>query len=473
MNSTSTNSKTLFFKGNSCMAAGDDDGAESCFREALRLSPDFAEAYANLAFLLAKKGVPEEAERCYGRSIALNASCPQTYLNFGAFLAKQKRFEEADAAYSLAIMLNPQSPAAWSNRGVLYACMKREKEAEEFYRMALNLDNGYSEARFNLSYILLRQGRFEEGWYCLEARNWYGVQKGHLECPRWQGEVLTGKSLLIVIEKGHGDMIHFCRYAAVLKAQGVSQITLICHPALKTLFATLEGVDTVISYDEKVRVLGWDYWTPPLSIPYYCKTRIDSIPATLPYLKALPEQIAKWEPMLPGDGIRVGLVWKGNPKFENDADRSIPGLSLLAPLWAVANVHFISLQKGAGEDEAEHPPAGLSLIHLGSRIKDFADAAAIVASLDLVICVDTAVAHLTGALGKPCWVLLPGYMTDWRWLTGRNDSPWYPGVMRLFRQREVGNWTAVIAEVGVALERFMQEQRLKRPPLSSDRGTIS
>jgi len=440
------------------------DGAELFFRKAVRISPDFAEAYANLGFLLAKKGMLEEAERCYRRSIALNASCLQTHLNFGAFLSNQKRFEEADAAYRQAIMLNPQSPAAWSNRGVLYASMKREKEAEDLYRIALNLDDGYSQARFNLSYILLRQGRFEEGWYCLEARNWYNAQKGYLECPRWRGEVLSGKSLLIVLEAGHGDMIQFCRYAAVLKAQGVSQITLICHPALKTLLATLYGVDTVISYDEKVRVSGWDFWTPPLSIPYYCKTRIDSIPATLPYLQALPEQIAKWESILPADDIRVGLVWKGNPKFENDADRSIPGLNLLGPLWAVANVHFISLQKGEGEDEAAHPPAGLSLINLGSRIKNFADAAAIVASLDLVICVDTAIAHLAGALGKPCWVLLPEYKTDWRWLTGRTDSPWYPGVMRLFHQPEMGNWTAVIAEVGVALERFVQEQRLRRPP---------
>jgi len=464
MNSTSTNSKALFFKGNRCMAAGDDDGAESCFREAVRISPDFSEAYANLGFLLAKRGAPEEAEFCYRHSIALNASCLETHLNFGAFLAKQKRFDEAEAAYNRAIVLNPKSPAAWSNQGALYACMKREEEAEQCFRTALNLDDSYTKARFNLSYLLLRQGRFEEGWYCLQARKRYDA----LACPRWQGEELSGKSLLIGFEAGHGDMIQFCRYASVLKAQGVSQITMVCHPALKTLFTTLDGVDTVISFDEKIQLYGCDFWTPPFSIPYYCKTRIDSIPAALPYLQALPDKIAKWKPILPADDIRVGLVWKGNPKFENDADRSIPGLNLLAPLWAVAHVHFISLQKGAGEDEAGHPPEGLSLIHLGSGIEDFADSAAIIASLDLVICVDTAIAHLAGALGKPCWVLLPYYKADWRWLTGRSDSPWYPGVMRLFRQREMGNWTAVIAEVCVALELFVQEQRLRRLPLSND-----
>lgn len=458
MDSERTKAEALFSEGGRCMAAGDDVGAESCFREAIRLSPDFAEAYANLGLLLDNRGMPEEAEFYYRRSIALNSIYPETYLNYGAFLANLKRFEEAEATYNMAIMLNPNSPAAWSNRGALYACMKRKEEAEMCYRTAMSLDSSYTKARFNLSYLLLRQGRFEEGWYCLEARKWYDALAAHLECPRWQGEALSGKSLLIGFEAGHGDMIQFCRYAAVLKTQGVSRITMICHPALKTLFSTLDAVDTVISFDEKVPVSGWDFWTPPLSIPYYCKTRIDSIPATLPYLKALPDQIAKWESILPADNIRVGLVWKGSPKFENDADRSIHRLNLLAPLWAVPKVRFISLQKGSGEDEAEHPPAGLSLIHLGSGIKDFADTAAIVASLDLVICVDTAVAHLAGALGKPCWVLLPYYKTDWRWLTGRTDSPWYPEVMRLFRQPEMGNWTAVIAEVGAALERFVKEQ---------------
>jgi hypothetical protein len=196
---------------------------------------------------------------------------------------------------------------------------------------------------------------------------------------------------------------------------------------------------------------GWDCWTPMLSLPLHCGTRLNSIPATLPYLQAMPERRARWQARLPTQGLRVGLVWKGNPRFENDADRSLSGLELLAPLGAVAGVQFISLQKGEGEDQARHPPAGLSLLHLGSEIEDFADTAAIVAGLDLVICVDTAVAHLAGALGRPCWVLLPHYKTDWRWLEGRSDSPWYPGLLRLFRQGPGEDWTAVVEEVRLAL----------------------
>jgi ADP-heptose:LPS heptosyltransferase len=152
------------------------------------------------------------------------------------------------------------------------------------------------------------------------------------------------------------------------------------------------------------------------------------------------------------------LVWKGNPAFENDANRSMKNLDLLAPLGAVQQVSFISLQKGAGEDEAMQPPVGLPLVHLGSQMTDFADAAAIVESLDLVICVDTAIAHLTAALGKPCWVLLPNYMTDWRWLSEGSSSIWYPGVMRLFRQPASGQWAPVIAELVTNLERFAQDR---------------
>ncbi len=220
MDQKSTSAETLFFVGNQHMAAGNAAAAETCFREAIRISPEFAEAHANLALLLENRGAAGEAEVCYRLSITLDPDYPETHLNFGAFLASLKRFEEAEAAYFRASALDPRSPAAWSNRGVLYASMKREEEAEQCYRRAMSLDEGYAKARFNLSYLLLRQGKFEEGWRCLEARDSYAALEAYLECPRWHGEALSGKSLLIGYEAGHGDMIQFCRYAAVLKAQG-------------------------------------------------------------------------------------------------------------------------------------------------------------------------------------------------------------------------------------------------------------
>ena len=442
----------LFFQGNRHMSEGDIGRAENCFRQAIQLIPEFAEAYTNLGLLLEKKNDPAAAESCYRRSIELDQSYSQTHLNLGALLAKQKRFNEAELSYAHAIVLDRGSPAGWSNLGVLYACTKREAEAEQCYRTAMSLAPSYATARFNLSYLLLRQGRFEEGWSCLEYRGWRSGLADHLQCPLWQGEVLVGKSILIGYEAGHGDMIQFCRYAAILKAQGAASVTLICHPALKALFTSAAGVDDLIAINEPVPASGWDYWTPLLSIPHYCNTRLDSIPADIPYLHAPAELIEKWAALLPQKGLRVGLVWKGNPLFENDADRSLPSLDILAPLGSVANVNFVSLQKGAGETEASHPPGGLPLTHLGSQLGDFADTAAVVMNLDLVISVDTAVAHLAGALGKPCWVLLPDYKPDWRWMADRADSPWYPGTMRLFRQPAMGDWAAVVAEVHAALE---------------------
>lgn len=450
--------ENLFHDGTRHLGAGDFIAAENCFRAAVALLPDFSEAHGNLGFVLDHQGKLDQAEACYRHALMLDPSCAPIHLNLGALLANQQRFEPAQAAYLEAIRCDLKSPAAWSNLGALYAAMKQDAEAEACLRRSLELDDSYAKARFNLSYVLLRQGRFEEGWACLEARDWYAALASHLACPLWQGESLAGKSLLIVYEAGHGDMIQFCRYAQLLKAQGSASITLLCHPALKTLLMTLAGVDVVLAFDEKVPQAAWDFWTPLMSLPHRLQTRADSIPAQIPYLHASPELVEKWRPMLPSEGLRVGLVWRGNPKFDNDAARSIPSLAMLAPLGTVAGVRFISLQKGAGEEEARQPPLALDLVDLGSKMMDFSDAAAIVSHLDLVICVDTAVAHLSGALGKPCWLMLPDYMADWRWLKDGVDSPWYPKVMRLFRHKQMGDWTSVIADVRTALQAFAAQR---------------
>jgi Flp pilus assembly protein TadD len=446
--------EALFFEGNRHMAAGDFDAAGKCFRQAVQFAPDLSEAHANLGFVLDHKGDYVKAEASYRKSLALSPDCSQVHLNLGALLALQRRFEQAQTCYNDAILYDPQSPAAWSNLGALYAGMKREDEAESCLRRACQLDANYAKAHFNLSYLLLRQGRFEEGWRYFEARDWYAAQANYFACPRWLGESLTDKSVLIGYEAGHGDMIQFCRYAKILKRRGATHITLLCHPALKTLFMTIDSVDMVLGFDESIRKSGWDFWTPMMSLPYYCQTRAESIPAEIPYLHASAILMEKWNTLIPKGNLRVGLVWKGNPKFENDAWRSLASLELLAPLGTVKEVSFISLQKGAGEEEAKRPPTGLRLVDLGSQMTDFADAAAIVANLDLVICVDTAIAHLTAALGKPCWLLLPDYMTDWRWLSEGAGSPWYPGCMRLFRQTQAGDWAPVIDEVVRTLEEF-------------------
>lgn len=439
----------LYHTANHHFAEGDLSQAEAGFRAALAVDADFAEAHGNLALLLESRGLPAEAEEHYRRALALKPHLAQLHLNFGALLAAQKRFAEAESAYREAIALDPGAPAAWSNLGALLASAKREDEAEACHRQALLLDPAYAKARFNLSYILLRQGRFAEGWQCLEARAHYAELSMHLPCPRWAGEPLAGKSVLLGFEYGHGDMIQFCRYAPLLKGRGAARVGLLCHPALRRLFGSLRGVDEVYAFDQPFPLDTWDYWTPPLSLPGLFGTDLFSIPAHLPYLHADP-------PALDGaaDELRVGLAWRGNPRFENDAERSLPGLATLTPLAGVERVTLFSLQKGVGEDEAATPPAGMKIVDLAGRIGDFADSAAIVAALDLVVCVDTALAHLAGALGKPVWVMLPDYQCDWRWLTERPDSPWYPGVMRLFRQTQRGDWSAVVENVAAELQKL-------------------
>ena len=433
------------------MMAGDDVGAEVSFRQVVAQAPELAEVWINLGLIRQRAGEPDTAEASFRQALRLDPACVQAYLNLAVLLLEGKRFVEAEALSQAALRRAPASAVAWSNYGVLLACGKREAEAEQCYRTAFVLDPAYRKARFNLAYVLLRQGRFAEGWACLEARDWYAPLERHFACPRWQGESLVGKSVVVGCEAGYGDMIQFSRYVPWLKERGANHVSLICHQGLKTLLSTLPDVDTVYSITDDVPSSGWDIWLPLLSLPHHLGTTLATIPAQIPYLRADPGRASAWDARLPADGLRIGLAWKGNPRFENDADRSLPSLDVLAPLGEVGGVCFVSLQKGAGEDEALDPPDGLSLLALGGELDDFAETAAVIACLDLVISVDTAVAHLAGALGRPCWVLLPDYKTDWRWLTGRDDSPWYTGTLRLFRQSADGAWPPVVARVAVAL----------------------
>jgi len=444
----------LFFEGTRQIAAHNYADAEDCFRRTVAIAPDLAEAHANLGWLRDEANAPEEADACYRRALALNASNPQILLNYGVLLARMKRFREAEAVYLNALQLNPQSAAAWSNLGVLCAQMARYAEAITCCVNSLLIDPDYAKAHINLAYLYLRQGRFEEGWAHLERRTWKYTPPSDITCPRWRGESLQGKSVLIGHESGLGDMIHFARYAQVLREQGASRITLVCPPALQTLLASMPGVDEVLSLDAPLPAGKWDCWASLMSLPFHCKTRLHGIPAALPYLHANQEAAARWNALLPSAHLRVGLVWQGNPKFENDDERSIASLDLLQPLGGIDGVTFISLQKGCGEAQAKNPPQGLDVVCLRDKIDDFADTAAIVANLDLVITVDTAVAHLAGAMGKPCWIMLPHHMPDWRWLSCRDDSPWYPGAVRLFRQPTRGDWSTVFTQVRAALVDF-------------------
>ena len=249
---------------------------------------------------------------------------------------------------------------------------------------------------------------------------------------------LRGKAVLVWQEQGLGDMLMFGRYIPMLKAYGAAWVTLACAPALHRLFSEVSELDAVVDANCALARAEHDFWTLPLSIPRYVGTALESIPPAV-YLGPPKERIEKWRARLgPASRPRIGLVWKGNPAHANDSHRSLGSLTELEPLLGVPGVRFVSLQKGAGEDEARALQAKYALTHVGTEIEDFADSAAIISQLDLVICVDTAVAHLAGTLGKPCWVMLPQHDTDWRWLRERTDSPWYPRTVRRLESDDRG-----------------------------------
>lgn len=428
--------------------------AERAYRDALDINPNYVEASKNLGHLLHACKRLAEAQTAYRHVLKIKPGDAEAFNNLGNVLSDCRYLDEAEAAYQQALSLKPDYASAHNNLAALFTESKqRLTVAEAGYRRALNILPSYGDARFNLSLLLLLLQRYEEAWPLYESR--YASDRKNpitvprLPFPQWQGQSLAGKSLVIWPEQGFGDYIQFVRYAFQLKARGLAHLTLACSRPLQELFGTVKGVDAVVT--DMAQLEPHDYWCFVMSLPLHFATCAKTIPvAPLPYVHALPERIAQWRDRLPAAGFRVGLVWRGNPSQRNDIHRSLPGLATLAPLWSVPGVTFISLQKGFGEEEAAHPPSGQPLVNLGGQIADFADTAAIMSQLDLVISVCTASAHLAGALGKPCWVLLPAMGADWRWQLERTDSPWYP-YMRLFRQTDLQRWDKTIFDVAAAL----------------------
>ncbi|MBF0296897.1 MAG: glycosyltransferase family protein [Magnetococcales bacterium] len=429
------------------------DEAERLLRETLRLAPAHVLACNSLGNLLKARGRTAEAEAAYREALRLRPGLGLAWNNLGCLLREGGRREEAGAALREAVRLEPTRVEAWYNLGELLHEQRRLAEAEAAYREALRLRPDYGAVSWDLALLLLQTGRFAEGWERYEFR--YRPENHRrftppLEpsFPPWQGEDLAGGALLVIGEQGLGDAIQFARFLPLLAARGVGHLTLACAPSLVTWMAGLSGLDRVVS--------GWrdglhdpvpDRWVFLLSLPRHLGAVPTTMPARLSFSSVPSARDALWESRLPTGRLRVGLVWKGNPTHKNDAQRSLPGLRALAPLWSVPGVVFVSLQKGAGAEEAAAPPEDQPLTDLGRHIEDFADTAAIVARLDLVVAVDTAVVHLCGALGRPCWVLLPFIGLDWRWPVDGTPSPWYPQGVRPFHQERPGEWTAPIGRI--------------------------
>lgn len=439
------------------VATGRQQEAEAIYATVLAAEPNNVRALTNSALLLENQKRPQEAEVRYRKALEYAPDSVEILSNLANLLSAQRRETEAETLFQQALAINPESAVTHTNLGVLLADSQRDNEAEQSFTRALEVKPDYPLPRLNLSYLQLAQGRFAEGWRNHEARldprlpdN--GIPLPPVSAPQWQGEDLNGKSLLVWVEQGYGDSIQFVRYIPILKQRWNVRVTLVCRPVLETLFESLEGVAVLLAAAARLPLPDrFDYWTLPLSLPGYCGTLDEaSIPAEIPYLAANPQRVDHWQAAIDRPEFKVGLVWQGNPRHHNNPWRSLAGAGQFLPLLDVTGVHFFSLQT---DIETVMFPAFFqhpAVTDLGHNIEDFADTAAIVAQLDLVICVDTAIAHLAGALGKPCWLLLPHYRTDWRWLKNRADSPWYP-TLKLFRQDADEAWEPVIHAVSQAL----------------------
>ena len=400
------------------------------------------------AAIAARRGDWQGCVDAATRALMLQPENAEALSNRGAALRMLGRVDDALADYDRALAAAPESPEAHNNRGVALAALNRHREAIDAYTRALTLRPAYDRARFNRALSRLVRGELEQGWNDHESR-WTGseMHRGARSLPgrAWDGrEDLRGKTILLYAEQGLGDAIQFARYAPLVRERG-ARVVLEVHPPLVPLFATLEGVDRVVAMGEPLP--PFDLHCALMSLPFASGTRADSIPASIPYLKAPEERLAAWRERLGGgQAVRVGLAWSGSRTLRNDANRSI-ALERLAPLAAPGRT-LIAVQKDIRD--ADQPALdALRVRTFAAELTDFADTAALVDSLDVIVSVDTAAAHLAGALGKPVWVLLP-FSPDWRWLLDRDDSPWYP-TARLFRQERIGDWERVIARVAEAL----------------------
>ncbi|HWZ67205.1 MAG TPA: tetratricopeptide repeat protein [Stellaceae bacterium] len=440
-------------------ALGRPAQAEANYREALRLRPNYPEAHINLGIALHALGRSAEAEASCREALRLRPDSPEAHINLGYALHALGRPAEAEANYREALRLRPNCPEAHNNLGTALNALGRPAEAEASCREALRLQPESPEAHFTLGYALLLAGRFEEGWKEYEWR-WKTKQLSGraraFSAPLWNGETIGDRIILLHAEQGFGDTLQFCRYVPLIACG--ARIILEVQAPLVRLLSRLPGIMEIVPHGDGLP--RFDLHCPLLSLPRAFGTTLDTIPAATPYLSADPALAANWHERLAGlDGLRIGLVWAGSQRLNRpeeaafDRRRSI-ALDAMAPLSEVSGVSFVSLQKYELAAQATHPlhgpPHGMTLHDFTADLHDFEDTAALIVNLDLVISVDTSVAHLAGALGKPVW-LLNRFDTCWRWLLNRDDSLWYP-TLRQFRQPCPGDWNSVICEVRDALQ---------------------
>jgi Tfp pilus assembly protein PilF len=438
----------LAARGQSLQGRGELAAAAECYEEAVALDPSQAPAHNNLGNVYLALGRLDDAAAAFRSAIAADPALAEAHLNLGIVRHRSGDLGEAAGHYRAARELKPALAEASLNLGHLLEEAGDPSGATDSYRAAIAARPELAEAHFNLALRLLQAGDFRRGWEEYEWRFRLPELEPfwpHANRPRWDGADLRGRTILLYAEQGFGDALQFVRYVPLVAARG-GKVVLSCSPKLMALFATVAGVDAV--HNAETPPPEFDLCCSLLSLPRIFGTTLDSIPAATPYLHPPAGAAGRWRARLAAEGpaLKVGLFWSTESRNRMTPLRSLE-LAMLAPLARSPGVRFYSLQRGAAAAQAR--PEGMRLVDLSAELVDFADDAGLLANLDLVITINTATAHLAGALGVPVWTLVH-YPPDWRWLHGRSDSPWYP-TMRLFQRGPTEPWEAVIERVARAL----------------------
>lgn len=437
----------------------DLDSAIDQYEKTLKIRPDYVEAHSNLGNALRDKGRFESSKAHFEQALSLNPEHAESHSNLGNALKDEGRIEEAIARYKKAIEINPNFAVAYFNIGSVYQEIGKFAEAIEYYDKAIAIESNYADAHWNRALVLLTLGDFENGWRQYEWR-WKkkspGIHPYHKK-PLWDGSDFKGKVVFLHCEQGLGDALQFIRYAPMVKERG-GEVWLGCPPALSRAFKAITAIDRIFDKPEELPDT-YDFQVPLMSLPMIFGTTLETVPCSIPYLRPYPKDVAVWKERLREyTGLKVGLVWAGNPRKDQpgahavDRRRSMR-LEQFAPLADIPGINWFSLQKGEPAEQAKNPPAGMNLIDFMDQANDFADTAAFMENLDLIISVDTSVVHMAGAIGKPVW-MLSRFDGCWRWLTEREDSPWYP-TLRIFRQPSPGAWDPVVQKVCCSLKEII------------------
>jgi tetratricopeptide (TPR) repeat protein len=442
-------------RGNALQELKRFDEALASYDQATSIKPDYAEAYSNRGATLNELKRFDEALTSCNQAISIKPDYPSPYYNRGNALKELKRLDEALASYDQAIRIKPDYAEAYSNRGNALQDLRRLDKAVESYDQAINIKPDYASAHWNLSLCHLLSGNFKDGWQEYEWR-WknetLSTYKGKRSFPQplWLGvESLKDKTILLHAEQGLGDTIQFCRYAPLVAERG-AKVILEVQRSLVTLLKNIEGVSQVVAMGDALP--AFDHQCPLLSLPLAFKTELHTVPPVPRQINVDLEKVAKWKAKL-GEKTkpRIGLVWSGSTINKNDHNRSITLAQLLPHL--PSHLQYVCLQKELRDIDKELIVGNIEIKYFGDALEDFTDTAALCELMDVVISVDTSVAHLAASLGKQTWVLLP-YRPDWRWLLDRDDNPWYP-TAKLYRQEKIGNWNDVLEKIKSDLEKLI------------------